>query len=1110
MRKLLISAVAALTLAACGGSGGSSSGNNGFTITSITPANNSQITVTQAFVANFNNQLDPNTIGNVTLATESGAQVLINCASASSTSIICTPTTTLSYGTNYNLTYGSGIHNAAGNSLNQTIYNYQTYANSGVASVVPSSGAISPNNTTWSFQFNESMNLATLNTSQTPGNVLFYQESGSQALAGKFHTTTATTGTSLPIVCTSTDPTAMTCTLQGMTQLPLNESYTLLLTNKIVSANNVPITPQALNYQSSAYTQPTVTANPVAGAVGLNQLSYVLTFNTTMQPSTVNSHVVMTDTTSSSTINTNCTSSDNTVFTCSLQSMSQLAPNHNYTLALESGILSTQNIGLVPTSFGYSATNYTQPAINFITPPSGAVSLDQLNYNIQFNTAMDMSTFSGNVTFVDTTTTNAVTINCTSNDNINVLCSLSGISQLTPGDNYTLSFGSGIKSAQQVPIVSTAYSYAATNYTVPTIQYVNPTAGAIGLTQTVYTAKFNTPMNMSTFSGNVTFRDTTAGSNLTIVCTSSDNVNVQCALQGVSQLTYNHNYTLTFGSGIQSQQSVAITQSSYNYAATVFTTPHIVSITPTPGAISLTQLTFTPQFNESMNMSTFTSNNVNMTDTTSGTEIAVSCASTDKITVICTLSGISQLTYNHNYALNFGAGITSNLGVPISPTTYNYSATNATVPQVSSISPVNGATIGISGVNFLATFNTAMSTATFTNANIKLYDNTASGWVSMNCSASSSTVASCTPTANLSPYHSYTLTLTNAITSALGVPMNQVSYSYTSNNVTYNFNTSGLSSSQIHYSLNNNLGYVYSTGITLPDSGTHSASVYQYINNNWSGVAQFANIGYNNGASFVTNGTNSYFVTNAHVYQFVSNLWTEITGNSGLNTNSLSGYLLSQTAAIFNNTVYVSGITNPYYENLMQYTGSTNWNGVTPSGVIDGKTYFYQAPIYQYNGNLYIAGSLYGDGNLVGISKFNGSGWTSVTNNLIDNISNPYGISLQVTSKGIYVLLNSPSNQLWFWNGNNWTNLLATGGFVNDGTVSSFFADENGNVFVGTTKGAVTNHVFMYKFSTGAWSTLANLDQYTIDSISSDTAGNIVAVSSSYPTTSIVYVGKPQ
>lgn len=1088
MKKLIASIALSYAIVGCGGVASSGS-NSGFNITSVTPSNDSTIPVSQAFIANFSNNVDSATIGNVALATESGANVLLSCASASVTSIICTPTTQLNYATKYILTYGSGIKNTAGNSLNQTIYNYTTFSNQGVASILPGSGAISPNTTTWNIVFGESMQLATLNTSQTPGNVTLTQ-------------TTTSSPINVPITCTSIDPTNMSCTV-SQSQLALNEPHVLTLTNKIISQNSVPITLQTVNYTTSNYVTPTVTVNPVAGAVGLNQLSYALTFNTTMQSTTVNSHVVMTDTTSSSKINTNCTSSDNIVFTCALQSISQLAPNHNYTLALESGMLSTQNIGLAPVSFNYSATNYTQPSINFVTPPSGAVSLNQINYNIQFNVAMDMSTFTGNVIFMDTTSANAIPINCTSNDNINVSCILSGVSQLTPGDNYTLSFGSGIKSQEQVPLVDTAYSYAATNYTVPTIQYVNPTAGAIALTQTTFTTKFNTDMDMSTFTGNVNFRDTTAGSNLTIACTSSDNINVQCALQGVSQLTFNHNYTLTFSNGIKSLQGIAVTTTSYNYAATVFTTPHIVNINPTPGAISLTQLTFTPQFSESMNMSTF-SGNVTMTDSTTGSNIAVSCASTDKITIICILSGVSQLTYNHNYALNLGAGITSMLGVPISSTTYNYSASNATIPQVVTLSPTANTQLK-AGINtFVITFNTAISTSTLNNTNITLTDTSAGINIPLMCTVNGSTSVSCSAN-NMFDDDNFVLTLTSAIQSTLGVPMNQVSYNYHTALITYSW-ANVLNGVNVVDKSNNNVIYAYYGQNSNNGSLTMNL---KYTNNSNQFVsypsASPLNSGVTSGAIYMSNNNVYAGTVNSSIYGVYLNSHGNVSNlTAGLipevnNPNSF--HELNDGSVIFINNPYGTG------NNLLRLINNTPTNIAfnlsnlyITSGATDGTTIYASASTLR--------------GTASSIWRLSGSVWYDITYNLPSK-----SYSIIYTGNKLFAFTNvGADSKFYYLNNTTWVALNSfPANFIlqtNNTTPNNYIYAEGNYVYIpGSISGAQV--LYKYNLTSGKLTNLINQSFTDGSKITSATMKNsllYVATNGGIinPNASKLWIGTPQ
>jgi hypothetical protein len=533
----------------------------------------------------------------------------------------------------------------------------------------------------------------------------------------------------------------------------------------------VPLIPETINYQTSNFVTPTVTAKPTSGAVGLNQLTYNLIFNTQMSAASLSNKVTFTDTTTGNTNDVDCTTSDNTNFKCTLQSWTILYAGDNFTLNIADGVVSAENIPLAATSFSYAATNFTQPTINFISPPSGAVSLNQVAYNVQFNVPMNMATFTNNVIFKDVTSGNTTPINCTSNDSVNVVCTLQGVTQLTPSHNYTLAFGSGIQDQLLVPLVTTSYNYAATNYTVPTVEYINPQAGPISLNQTTFIIKFNTPMDLSTFTNNVIFTDLTPNPNvdMPITCTSSDKINVQCTLVDVPQLTRNDNYKLSLGAGVKSLAGVSITPTNYNYAATNFTQPHISVISPTPGAISLTQTTFTAQFSEPMKANSWVGN-VRMTDSTTGANMPISCSSADNIILYCALQGVSQLTYNHNYVLNYSSGIVSALNVPITSTTYNYSASNAVIPQVASISPTNGAMLSYGTQVFTINFSTTMNTSTYSNINL-------AGGGALSCTATSNQIATCTAS-NLTADLSLVLTVPSTVTSAMGVPITAVSYSY--------------------------------------------------------------------------------------------------------------------------------------------------------------------------------------------------------------------------------------------------------------------------------------------------------------------------------------------
>lgn len=224
-----------LVLSACN-SGGNSPSTNSFVITSINPSNNTTIPTNQSFTTTFSNSLNAATLNN-NVNFESNGGVTPAVCTGNNNTVICTPSVDLAYGTKYNLIFSSGIQNPAGNNLNKTTFQYTTFAASQIESVIPiplSTIGLSPN---FVIKFSESMNVATLNNTLTPGSVTLTDNSANP------------TALDYALTCTSSDSYTMNCSPNNS----LNESntYTLLLTNKIQTANGVPLTPTSFNYQTT-------------------------------------------------------------------------------------------------------------------------------------------------------------------------------------------------------------------------------------------------------------------------------------------------------------------------------------------------------------------------------------------------------------------------------------------------------------------------------------------------------------------------------------------------------------------------------------------------------------------------------------------------------------------------------------------------------------------------------------------------------------------------------------------------------------------------------------------------------------------------------------------
>lgn len=559
--KCLAALMSLAILSSCGGGSSSQPPSSSLNVTSITPTNGSHITTNQTFVVQFNNQLDPLSVGKVTLVDESGLDTLINCTAAHNNVLSCVPAANLAYNYGYKLTLPATIKDTAGNSLTAVTYNYTTY-DQAIGDVSPPSGAIDVNITKFTFNFNTPMNRATLNSTQTPNNVVMVE--------GNPNSTTSSSSlnaaTSLPLNCTDIDSKTMECNLANGTQFQANKNYTLTLTNQIQESNGTPITPQNVSYQTSNVVTPNVSVNPQGGSpIGLNQLSYVLSFNTLMNQATVNqNNVIFTDNDSGTSYPLSCATTDSQSYTCNVLNLGSLVQDHKYTLSISS-VISASGVTMPNASFAYSASNYITPMVNFITPAVGAISPTTLSYSLQFTTPMNMDTFSQGVIFTDIDAGNNIPISCTSSDNINVICVLQGVTSLIANHNYMLSLSSSITSAAGIGFKAVNYAYAATDYTVPQVESITPNnSGVLPISGATFVVTFNTPIDASSIDGNVEFVDNTTKIPAPVSCRLTAESVMTCTTGG---LNHGDQYSLTLTTGIKSNIGVPLSQDLvFNYS----------------------------------------------------------------------------------------------------------------------------------------------------------------------------------------------------------------------------------------------------------------------------------------------------------------------------------------------------------------------------------------------------------------------------------------------------------------------------------------------------------------------------------------------------------------
>jgi hypothetical protein len=206
--------------------------------------------------------------------------------------------------------------------------------------------------------------------------------------------------------------------------------------------------------------------------------------------------------------------------------------------------------------------------VNFINPVSGVITSTTLSYYLQFSTPMNMDTFNQGVTFTDTDTQANISIKCTSNDSINVICNLQGIPNLTANNNYVLSLSSSITSTAGIGLKSVNYSYAATDYTVPQVESITPNNnGVIPPSGATFVVTFNTPIDANSVNGNVRFVDNTTKTIAPVSCGLTA-ASVMTCTTGV--LNHGDQYSLTLTTGIKSNIGAPLSQDLvFNYTVPV-------------------------------------------------------------------------------------------------------------------------------------------------------------------------------------------------------------------------------------------------------------------------------------------------------------------------------------------------------------------------------------------------------------------------------------------------------------------------------------------------------------------------------------------------------------
>jgi len=558
------------------------------------------------------------------------------------------------------------------------------------------------------------------------------------------------------------------CLSSYETKLIINLNHLKMKTKKLLAAFALILVVLITGCQKDTYLAKVgvcplvVSTIPANGAVGipLNQVVSA-TFNEAMNPLTINaSSITLTATMNIAGVKAALVPIAGAItysgMTATFTPSTPLVSNTTYTgrvttgakdmmgNALQTDYVWTFNTGLAPT------VNSTDPALNAmgvllnkVITASFSIPMDPATLSTPattFTVKLGTTAIAGTVAYTGTTATFTPT------------------AALTPNSIYTGTITTAAKSLAGIPLASN-YVWSFSTGVSPTVISTDPANIATGVfLNKIVTAVFSMPMDPLTMvAANVTLKQganviagaiTYSGSTLTFTPTAA--------------LTPNTVYTGTITTGAKNLAGIPMA-ADYVWNFNTGTSPIVISTDPinlATGVVlnKVVAATFSvPMDYLTLNTTTFT--------VKQGTNVIAGAVSYSGTTASFTPTSI--LTPGLVYTGTITTGAKSLAGIPLAAD-YVWTFTTGSAPTVISTDPVNLATNVVLNKIVSATFSVPMDylTITGTTFTVKQGTNIIAGAVSYN-----GTVASFTPTSDLSPGLVYTGTITTGAKSLLGVPL---------------------------------------------------------------------------------------------------------------------------------------------------------------------------------------------------------------------------------------------------------------------------------------------------------------------------------------------------
>ncbi len=695
---------------------------NALSVTSSTPAANAtNVPTNSTIVMNFSNALDPATVNASTIRVlngYNGNEQIAGSFAVTGSQVTFTPSGPLPVSSNIYVTACNGPTDIAGDTYGSCyvqLFNFQTASTVAAAPAPFQITAFTPTNGATNIGVRAPV-VATFNRSFNPGTV-----------NGSVSDFSLYAGDS--VWCQSYSRSQDNATLNfNCGAMPASSTMTALVNSNLQDMTGNGVAPFRSQFTTAKADSPTagsiVSVHPANGATSIpvNQ-ALVLYTSLPIDPSTANAGLQV--------------AQNNVPLSGTVQVLDggytlQFTPGSNFTPGALVQWWTTSSLADATYNSPFNTTNgfftvaasmaSAVPAIQVASPSlySNGVALNSI-FDFQFNTPLDPSTVTAtNIYLYDSHT--GLNVPATYSMPQPNEVRLVPTTEPSPSSYIYLYVTTGLHSSTSVPAVATNpyfYTGTADDTSTPTIVSAVPFNGAtnvgVNISPGVAISKAIDPVTVNS----TTFQVTNAGTPLAgtyFIATSDAHIQfvpnaplpasttLKMTLAGVlDNVGHTLNYSSTFTTA----------------AGPDFTAPTVLSTSiPSNGSVPLNSV-ITIQFSESMDITTFTSNNLRIYDNTLNVTVPATLTwSADQS--IAYLTPTSPLAAGRHYNLYVNSG-TDLAGNALSGTNFNFYGaftSSSTAPTVTLFNPVNGLTgVGLNAV-IEAQFSAVIDPGTI--ANVKL------------------------------------------------------------------------------------------------------------------------------------------------------------------------------------------------------------------------------------------------------------------------------------------------------------------------------------------------------------------------------------------------------